>query len=167
MWAWAQPDFRAAAGRGAMLACAELGHLDLLELMLAHRNDNVAYDPALWKRAGDAGHAHVLQWLLGRAAMLSPGDATQLNLCSCNIGDKGMLHLASALAANATVIRLHIACNEIGAIGAQHIAEVLKVNATVTELDLRGGNNIGAVGVRHITEVLNGREVNATVRITI
>mmetsp|Transcript_7893 Transcript_7893/g.18654 ORF Transcript_7893/g.18654 Transcript_7893/m.18654 type:complete len:101 (-) Transcript_7893:91-393(-) len=60
-WAWTQPTFRAAAGRGTALLCAELGHLDLLECVLAHLNDNKVYDRNLWMCAGDAGHAHVLQ----------------------------------------------------------------------------------------------------------
>jgi hypothetical protein len=82
-WAWEQPAFRDAAGCGLSRACAELGYCDLLERVLAHRNDTRAFDSNLWARAGEAGHVLLLQRLLGRAARLTRGDATQLNLIWC------------------------------------------------------------------------------------
>ncbi|KAJ1632221.1 hypothetical protein T492DRAFT_868687, partial [Pavlovales sp. CCMP2436] len=187
-WAWAQPAFRTAAGEGVAFACAQIGNLDMLERVLDHRNDFKVYDYNLWIGAGEAGHTHVLQWLLGQAAMLSTGNATELDLFDCSIGDEGMLYLASALRAdttlaslnvlrnklteaadamllafelrvNATVSQLDLRYNDIGAIGAQHIAEALKLNATVTQLVLFD-NFIGAIGAQHIAEAL---KVNATV----
>jgi hypothetical protein len=107
-WAWAQPAFRAAAGDGVTLACAQLENLDLLERVLGHRNDTRAFDRELWIGAGEAGHAPVLQWLLARAARLSAGDATQLDIRHGEMRGEGALHLASALRADTTLTSLNL-----------------------------------------------------------
>jgi len=106
---------------------------------------------ALWARAGDAGHSHVLLWLLGRAARLTDGDATIVVLSG--IGDDDAAHLAAALMADATVTSLSLRGGQLGDEGVARLAEALKVNTTMTTLDLTG-NLFSAVGTSHLAEAL-------------
>ncbi|KAJ1639957.1 hypothetical protein T492DRAFT_584373 [Pavlovales sp. CCMP2436] len=147
-WAWAQPAFRAASGDGVIHACVHRARAPhLLECVLAHRDDNVAYDRDLWKRAGDAGHAHVLQWLLDRAARLLPGDVTRLDFNDCGTRDEDMPHLASALRADTTLTEVDFSHNGITDEGAQHLADALATNATLTDISVLG-NDLTEEGVR-------------------
>ncbi|KAJ1630557.1 hypothetical protein T492DRAFT_906705, partial [Pavlovales sp. CCMP2436] len=135
-WAWEQPAFRAVARYGSALLCAELGNHTLLERVLAHRNDNRRFDRDLWMRAGGAGHAHVLHWLLGRAASLSPGNATRLDLSDCKMGAKGVPHLASALRTDTTLVSMDLRCCFFSDRGATQLASALAANTKLTSLNV-------------------------------
>ncbi|KAJ1637484.1 hypothetical protein T492DRAFT_859893 [Pavlovales sp. CCMP2436] len=156
-WAWAQPAFRAVAGSGMALLCAELGHLDLLERVLAHRNDNLTYERDLWIGAGEAGHAHILQWLLDRAARLSRGCATRLDLKNCEMEDEDMLHLASALRADTTLISLDLSFHYFGDRGVNHLTCALAANGTLTTLNMLSNCWLTERGARALVAVAESK----------
>jgi hypothetical protein len=138
------------------LECAKHGDLHMLERVLAHRNDERSFDPALWARAGEAGQACVLAWLLARAARLTTGDASIVDLRG--IGDDDAVHLAAALMADCTVKSLWLRGSQIGDEGCECLAAALKVNETITDLNLEA-NLFGALGTSHLAEALR---VNTT-----
>ncbi|KAJ1624729.1 hypothetical protein T492DRAFT_911531 [Pavlovales sp. CCMP2436] len=155
-WAWTRPAFRDTAGRDTALACAVLGYLDMLECVLDHSDDVKAYDRELWTLAGDAGQAHVLQWLLSWAARLSLGSAARLDLSDISIGDEDIPHLASALCTDTTLASLSLGFNRITDRGGIHLASALATNATLTDLNVLD-NRFTVEGARALVAVAESK----------
>ncbi|KAJ1639407.1 hypothetical protein T492DRAFT_899307 [Pavlovales sp. CCMP2436] len=108
-WAWAQPGFREAAGRQSTLACAELGNIEVLNLVL-DRYRYTGYDSELWASAGNARQhyddsedesaAAATRRVVAAAATAARRVATA---AAEDEGEEFMHHLASAIYNDATL----------------------------------------------------------------
>ncbi|KAJ1638301.1 hypothetical protein T492DRAFT_944860 [Pavlovales sp. CCMP2436] len=141
-WAWGQPAFRDAVGTGFVVACAELGYVDILAtLTLATISINGS-------ELGPEGARCI------SAALVANGAITSLGLWRTSIGDVGVRHVSDALVLNVRLTRLDLRHNCIGPAGAAHLAYALCLNTALTSLTLYG-NPIGDVGAGHLGSALS------------
>jgi len=88
-----------------------------------------------------------------------------LNLCECNIGDKGTTFLSEILKKQTPLLKyINLQANNITEQGAYFLSEVVSNNHTILSLDL-GKNNITCSGISHLSKALKNNSVLQTLNL--
>ena len=79
---------------------------------------------------------------------------TELNINGNEIGDNGIVHIATALQTNTTITELNISRCRLSGKGVKSLARAIAVNRSLQELNI-SGNKIGDNGIAHIAAALH------------